>query len=675
MGRGWRARSAVLGFLLLLSAHPAGQEAAASPATAQHGSIPIRVRRAGEERGAAGVEVRVMDARVQRWFPERMPTEAFELMRRLLPSYVSDAEGIAWVPEPSGFFGVFARAEGWFGASSTALRAGPIEIELMPDPLLRVRVLDRGGKPVAGMSVALLGANAREAGMLLELAETSADGIAGLHPGRFRGNDRVERMFVAVVHGDPQAQLRDVDLARLPAEPLELVLRPTGVLEVVLVDADGKLVEAVGRAHLDVPTRARGPLDGIPWIFSGASYEHGRARFAHAPVGVDLLLRGATSGVLVAEEGGKRVRLDTEGERREVVFTVSHSFLAVGVRLLRGPDEPLVEMPVVVRWPDGRDQKACTDLGGRLSTWALPGFESTGEVRVEFVTLDPNRERRSATLVFTPRGPHYHELGDLGLAPEPLLASGVVDDGRGKPFVRAEVQAYELDESGRLSPAHRSRRDLFAITDVDGRFALYGTAQRKLFLEASHDHALAGDKLEVAPGDTDVRLELARTGVIEARARFPEGAEASVHFLAIDASGKASGQHSMLQGTHSIERLPPGEYTLRCTFGDTTLVEIPGVVVRAGETTRDPRCTPLDLTGKVHRIEVEVHAAPDTPPGRYSVVVREHGGTRSLDAVGSAALGERVALRSPWPVVDLELRAAGLRTIVLEHVSAASEQP
>jgi len=47
--------------------------------------------------------------------------------------------------------------------------------------------------------------------------------------------------------------------------------------------------------------------------------------------------------------------------------------------------------------------------------------------------------------------------------------------------------------------------------------------------------------------------------------------------------------------------LPPGEYTLRClsSEAENRLSEIPRVVVRAGETTHDPRCEPIDLRGKI----------------------------------------------------------------------------
>jgi hypothetical protein len=159
-----------------------------------------------------------------------------------------------------------------------------------------------------------------------------------------------------------------------------------------------------------------------------------------------------------------------------------------------------------------------------------------------------------------------------------------------------------------------------------------------------------------------VRLVLPRTGVIEARAPFA-GRAAPVQFFARGAGGQVQGQPSMRDGLFRVAGLDPGTYTLVCTWDsleDLTLAEVADVVVRPGETNRDARFNPLDLTGSLHALVLEARAPEPVPPfGR--LLVREPEGTRSFET--NVFFGRTTTLVVPWPVVDLELRAEGLRTL------------
>lgn len=685
---------------------PLGAAQAPAPAPDAHaadehrGRMQVHVVREGEERGAAGIAVRVFDASDRRWLPEALPMQSIELMRRHLPGTATDADGNAWQPEPNGRFSAFAESEGWFGlASGRTLPEGPFEIALRPDPLLRVKVVERGGNAVAGMKVALLGAGGRAGFTLLEVALTDAAGIAAFRPLRWRDNEHAQRMSVAAVHADPAAQVRNVDLTRLPGEPLELVLGPTATIEVALVqrtgaEAAGTAVDVVGHARIDVRDPAPDTLAAALRGFVTAPWERGRARFAHVPVGLDLVVRPVAPGVVFATaeeaepEGGededqeneeakketeRALRIDEDGARHELVFPVSTTPLALRARLLGAPGTPLTETPVSMRRQGAeRDERVLTDDRGFIASAFSPAAEPGAPVRVELATVDPQGTRLAALVVLEPGEVRLHDLGDILLAPAPLIAAGMVVDERDQPLVRAEVQVFELPAG---ATKHRLRRDLLAVTDIAGRFALHGAVEGKLFVEASHARARAGTKVAVEPGSAGVRLALARTGAIEASARFDEGREVEVLFQAFDANGRIAGRSSLERGLHLVEGLAPGEYTLRCKWGaggDAILAEVAGIVVHPGRTTRDPRCAPLDLAGKVHPIALELGTASGTAPESVFALVRERGGPRAFGVDGQAVAGGRTTLRSPWPAVELELRASGFRTVLLADVSGSA---
>jgi hypothetical protein len=503
--------------------------------------------------------------------------------------------------------------------------------------------------------------------LLFELVPTAADGLATLHPGRWKGKAAEPRMLVAAVHADPLAQVRTVELAQLPAEPLELVLGATGVLDVTLVDAAGEPVDGAGTARLDFQPPEGSPLAAVRG-FVRAPFVRGRARFTHAPVGVDLVVRAHASGAVV-EEDGLSARIEAEGEERALEFCLNPLFHGARVRLLAAPGEPLAETPLFVRWPEAeRGEKITTDAQGILTGWVGLGFVPGDEMHVEFTTASLHGVRRAARVAVPTVAPGLVDLGDVVLAPAPLLASGVVVDELGQPLVRAVVEGHVAPPGGGQPPKD-PRAELFAVTDLEGRFALYGLADGQLFLGADHDRAQAGSKVPVEPGTTDVRLALQRQGAIEARVRFDEGLQSAVNMLAFK-DGRCIGRYSQQHGRFVVADLAPGKYALRCVWGDgggAILGEVADVVVRPGETTRDPRCDPLDLAGKVHAIALQVHA-PSGAASEVLAVVHESGGKSAFGQSVYLSDDGRGVLRSPWPVVDLELRIQGLRTVEVREV-------
>jgi hypothetical protein len=672
-----RRELAALGIpLALLGIASAGIAARAQEATAvdpHAGHIAIRVRRAGDERPAADVEVRVLDAADHTWVGDLGGFgTGLDLVQGFLPPTRTDEQGLAWVPEPNGSFSVIASEAGWFGMSGGVIRqpGETTDVSLAPDPLLRVRVLDAQHRAAAGVDVALLVQRSPDLEPVLPaaLVYTNAEGIAELHPGRFGG---AGRLFVLASAWDPASELRELDLARLPLEPLEVVLGPTGALEVTLLDASGTLVDMAGVASLEPASqsldRAREALrrDVV------APLEHGLTRFVHVPVGVDFAVRLHPRGAVV-EGTGKLVRLEKAGETRTLSFAATRVSCGVRARLRDSAGELLVTTPVVLSWSGSwRDTRALTNAQGVVSSWAHFLDESAQEITLDVATLVPYRAPLGGTARFRVAGSKLVELGDVTLTPRPLLASGIVVDSSGAPFPRAEVLAVETPDpagGGNRIP----RKELACATDAVGRFALLGAVDGEIVVEARHGSAIAPASVTVEPGRSDVRLVLERTGSLETTVLLDPGVPSVVRVNVVDPSGRGGNRESSLPSPQGFRRLhadfAPGDYTVSCRWGATTLAEVPDVRVRAGEVTRDPRCNPIDLRGRFRTIDLEVRGPADAA-GYCTVDVQEHGGVGSNSGAASARIGEHTKFYVLWPAVDLVLRADGFRTARVENVT------
>ncbi|NOT31005.1 MAG: hypothetical protein HOP15_11205 [Planctomycetes bacterium] len=211
------------------------------------------------------------------------------ILERLGQLRSADARGSACYPYPLGAATAAARhGESFAFAALDPAEPGPVVLTLVPDPPVRVRVVDAAGVPQSGVEVALR--SAKRVGDFV-CAATGADGTLEL----FAREHRVElvrdgaRVALAVWLREPVEA--PVDLEHVPLEPIELRLPPAGSVEVVLADEDGVESNEAVRVWAEPSTRMQAELGERVQGFRSTELwtRCGRARFW--PVGLGLELR------------------------------------------------------------------------------------------------------------------------------------------------------------------------------------------------------------------------------------------------------------------------------------------------------------------------------------------------------------------------------------------------
>jgi len=634
--------------------------------------LSVWVHRLGSKEGVAGAEVFFLDASLGDgdWSDADAEAQRYGVRAR------TDARGIALVPEPWGQVLLLARVEGAFGRTwewDEATRRA--EIVLEADPELAVRVVDADGRAAAGVDVLLVQRGHDDYAVVRESAASGAEGLARLHPARFAQGGLplvaalgIEDPAALDPSSDETGFAVEIDPGALPDEPIVLTLPPTGVLDVRVVDRDGRADEA------------------SEWVRIEFAEGHGLARprtLAGGCATFPYVRAGRPCAVRVAQLVSKLVEL-APGERREVVLENTQAGVRVLARALDPARAPLAGELVRVRYLDEAGERrgetlVRADEHGVVS-WSYSN-QGVGRVeRAELARGDRLRPPLSA-IVVSELHAGRNDLGDVVLAPVPALVAGVVVDDQGVPIRGADVAG------GLLAPATEATvwpRELVAVSEATGVFELHGArpAGARLFLAVDRPGFVAVRELEVVPGAHDARVVLARQGKIVGRivVRDPFDRQKLTVLARARADQRTFHGTILAQGQGvEIGGLPGGEYGLVVRWdqegSNVQLAEL-AVTVPAGASVTPPELDPLDLTEQLHDVELEVVDALERPVRELFVRVSDPGRPgapySSLGPLHLQGDGARHRLRVPWAVVDLELRASGLRPTTLAGVGAGA---
>lgn len=526
-------------------------------------------------------------------------------------------DGIALVPRPRLYSVVTCDMEGLWGTAE--LWKGRVqdfeELRLFPSPALLVRVVsDADGTPIAGAQVAIRYVLGREDSETLAVFEADSQGevrIAGLRQYARNYWAHTEALVVvpAGLFAEELGQRFEPDS---PPDRIELALPPLSELEVLVVDADGQPAERpVG---VRVGTRVSTLHDRGRTI--AAVTENGRVLFEQIGVGLDLALdledqHGTIGEPLQAQSGA------SAGSRVTVTLPLVDERPLVAGTALGPAGGPLAgeELSAVFRRDRYRFQQRASVLTAADGSFELPvrpGTQGEQELFLE-LTAAARPPRRPTAIQASLRieGPlpaARYELGRVSLREAPLLAQGQVVDPDGGPIARALVQVRALhpERTGNIFGSCRS--------DEQGRFELRGTYREpELRLMGSHPSFRSPDHPEVATGSRDVRIELAWAGRIEGSALFDD--EWLCDFALAEAIREDDERGAQLKrpGFFAFDSLAPGTWTVRVGMENDIKdgVEVQGVVVRQGETTRDPRLQDIDLRAARHMRFSVVDASAD----------------------------------------------------------------
>jgi hypothetical protein len=264
-------------------------------------------------------------------------------------------------------------------------------------------------------------------------------------------------------------------------------------------------------------------------------------------------------------------------------------------------------------------------------------------------------------------------LSPLVIPSRVLVASGRVVGGDGKGVVGARVViegGQRLDRPGGFWS--RKKKDLSATSGADGTFSIFceEPPETGLIYACSGRKAVSA-ALGVRPGDTGLMLQLRETGALEgeinlgAAARpkeepgqvmisgalpggfnmsFPGRPRIVLHPISGSAMGPEGLKHPYPKlsvstkgdGTFTMMGLPAGTYDAQVKLKGFLLLEVPGVIIREGSTTRDPRLDGVTIADLLMEALVHVRDPEGRSKGGVRVKARLHGrdlGKSSVEAV------------------------------------------
>lgn len=557
----------------------------------------------------------------------------------------TDAAGTASVARVGATCCVEATAAGgrWGRRILSGSIEGPVEILLAVDRTVRVHVTDGAGGSVSDVPVRL---GRRSAGGRSSEQRTSSPvGIATFEHAQLvlDGNDDAGVGFALPLLAPPFVAVGETP----PAEPIELVLPPTGSLRVALADEHDQPV-LDPRIGLNVAAFA-GPERGEP-LGPGGSWSRPRLdtdAVARVPwLGVGLWLR-VTATSRDPDSRHKPVVVDVAGPQRAGEFVectlrwraaADASCPLVTGRFVRGDGTPwrggevmaqvlLFPMPAVRPTPltipvaaDGRFQFVVRDSPpGGSRVYQLVAQEPPEFAGVE-ARLDLSRELAPGTT----------DVGDVVLAPGALLASGTVVDRRGAPIAGAalDVRQRVPGNNGDLWP---SVECVGRFAAADGTFALHALHGMALPVAPLRLHARHNDFAEhesdLTLGATGLRVVLEPHGSLAGSVQLaPVQRPSDISVLVLRAGQGIAVAKLADDGSFTVERLAPGVVSVVISLRTGVAAErrasrreIADVVVAGGETTRDPRLQAVSIAGTAISLRVRVTDRAGKPIAHASV--------------------------------------------------------
>lgn len=671
-----------------------------APATALGEAVEVHVIRKSDRKPVANAQVHFATRAEQVDEDERFSAwiSNCALEERLAPiaeHFVADEAGTLHVP-PLGRSTLLVAQAGslWGYVMCGPATETPIEIELVPDADIDVRVVDRSGLPVAEARV-VLRMRSRDWHFDQLSTVSAADGSAKLrhagHALRSQGPGFSGTWFAGLGAALSEPVEVELDPRDLPDGALRLVMPPTGECEVRVLAANGALYAGLVQVSLrmlrsDESTLEVGEQD---WRHD-ATLPHmrgGTALFRHVEIGRSFEAQvKRVSGAV--EHRARDVGPSAVGQRAVIAVRMGDRTAVLAGRAVDAGGAPLAGQKLRARviyesLDDSQETTIGTDPDGRFELDAEVGNSERSPRWLTICTFDAReREQASATRALPGiLNAGLHELGDFALAPSPLLVAGIVVDARDRPVAGALVSPAtrqvwdESDPNGFWWQELWSQR---STSDHDGRFEIRGRVEaRELGLWASKRDAKGGPVL-AAPGARDVIVRVDATGEIAGAVLL----DASVgrELLSISAmrtSEVDNSEHGWMQpvaldeqGQFRLRGLRPGSYTL--SFNNATtwepLHELADVLVEGGAVTRDPRFDPLDLRASLRAFRLDIVDTEERPIAQGSIFVSDASGAEGSERNEWFHNGKATLFHGGLGL-NLKVRAEGHRPVTLHAVS------
>jgi protocatechuate 3,4-dioxygenase beta subunit len=608
--------------------------------------IEIRPVVGAERRNVEGVELWWIEtedsetpwslAECEKWLDsgvleERMAERAERIER--------DAAGRWRLPKPAQIGAVVASAEGlWAFAAIARTSTDPTYVTLERDLTLTARVVDLAGKPVEGVQVALRQDCGEDCTIDHAVVTTDADGIA-----RFRH-------YRALIDGDWDYNARygfsiaeplatpvrkEFELTAPPGELVTLELPPTGSV-VLRFSAESKV--ELARLELRESGDEVDPEGGEPRRFDGErEVREGSVRFPFVGLGNDVIpfvLDGERVRVLESARAPGPARA---GQEVTLELETRASGVTVTGRALDEAGQPQAGMRCLV-YLDSHDPDSDDFVDGIWSRTDAQGrFEiaydrrATGPSQVEFLLADDGLEvtGKIEHKFDWPANALEHDVGDLRVAPLPILLEGRVVDGQGRAVAGARITTWvrSAQGSGGIRRSQWTQEgDSRLRSGADGRFVLRSAEKFDEFMLVARADGACSSPTRARSGERDVTLVVDHDGVLRGRLEFDENVSSDHLDIEVEPEAPEDPTRPMERdfwasvdpdGRFVVRGVRAGLYSVRVHLAgvDRPVTTVKGVRVEAGSERVDPRLDPLDLRklGRWRNVRV---LEPDGTPAR-----------------------------------------------------------
>lgn len=541
---------------------------------------------------------------------------------------ISDAKGRVTIPGAIDRTIVVARSGALWGQSSCYVpRATEYVLALFPDADVVARVLDAEGRPDPDVPVVVQYRLFGDQPFAKLRGTSDQDGVARIpHAGYALAQllDGWDAKSVAdskwsiapqiCAVGWPEVAL---DPRAPPNAPIELRLPPLGEVELRVLRFDGQpanlelwpqlllaanLPDGVGSG----PTRGFG---GGPGPRVRARPSAGQALFRHVGLGAELAVKvqaNSASQPWVERFQGPK----SANERVSVTVTLASASPTFVGRLVDPDRRPLANTRITTRLfslpsatrirfvnrstnatiQSGRGTLA-TDADGRFSLSYARDAAYGGVPLLALIAAENEPNALAARVELAELWTDgAHELGDVVLAPPPVVAAGKVVDAEGRPIAGASLGIAVFK-----GPAH-----IMATSDANGAFELRSVEPLdELLILVSAKGNLDGH-VRTSPGAHDLRIELVGAGSITGPIVFPADARFGDFYFNIQRSTQGREHHGWVEqhpgeGDLLYRDIEPGTYSIyvkkRGAPGGAKVARS-GIEVRAGETAK---IEPIDL--------------------------------------------------------------------------------
>lgn len=310
--------------------------------------------------------------------------------------------------------------------------------------------------------------------------------------------------------------------------------------------------------------------------------------------------------------------------------------------------------------------RASTDGEGRFEVRVEPSLPE-GERR-ELEVGGQERALLARVDISRSFGPGRTDMGDLVLAPAPLIVQGRVIDSAGRPVPEAMITAQATSTSRDDTTLEIEQFYDTTTSTEDGAFALYGfTNASRMAIFLYHEH-LQIPPLELPVGSRGIEIIAQESGGVAGQVFVdpevpvgalrmslrPENVPENAMMDRFDSSVDSSRRKIAGDGRFQIGGLLPWSYTFSIDS-----VEIPGIEIVPGKLIRDPRLQALDLRGRLHAFTLDL-VRPSRPfPLSGSVRYSEAGTTTPVRR--QFFRQSPVVVVTPLAAIDVMVRARDCR--------------